>query len=457
MMEQVNLYFSGKRAKLLEELKDFIRIPSVSTSPDFRKEMFRCAQHVAGLLHQAGLEHVKEFSAGGYPIVYGDWLHAPGCPTVLVYGHYDVQPAEPLELWQSPPFQPEIRDEKLFGRGASDNKGQIFLHIKTIEALLELTGRLPFNIKFCIEGEEEIGSPGLSPFLQANQDLLQADLAVISDTAMLGENQPAVCYALRGLLGVQIDVRGPATDLPSGSIYGGAVQNPIHALVHLLSSMRNDNGRIAVKGFYDEVLPVPEQEREALAGLPFRDSDLVKRLNVPELFGEEGYTTLERAWIRPTLEINGIHGGGEGGQTIIPSTAHAHVTCRLVPDQNPQVIFNRLAKHIQEHTPPGVEVTVTAEDPGHKPYMTPINHPAIRLAAEAYENAYGVPCHWIRAGGSILVVETLADLFDIPVVLMGFGLPDGNVHGPNEYFSLQNFDKGFRTLCFYWLRLKDCL
>ncbi len=454
-MELIHLYFSGKRAKLLEELKDFIRIPSVSTGSDGRKEMFHCAEHVARLLHQAGLEHVQEFAAGGYPIVYGDWLHAPDGPTVLVYGHYDVQPAEPMELWKSPPFQPEIREEKLFGRGASDNKGQIFLHIKAIEALLELKGHLPFNIKFCIEGEEEIGSPSFSPFLQANPDLLQADWVVISDTAMLRENQPAVCYGLRGLLGVQIDVQGPAMDLPSGSIYGGAVQNPLHALVHLLSSMRKDNGRIAVEGFYDEVLPVTKEEREAWAGLPFRDTEWAQRLKVPELFGEEGYTMLERAWARPTLEIHGVRGGGE--QTIIPSTAHAHVTCRLVPEQDPQVIFRRLEKHILAHALPGVKVTVTAEDSGYKPYMTPINHPAIRLAAEAYEHVYGVPCHWIRAGGSIPVVETLARQFEIPVVLMGFGLPDGNVHGPNEYFSLRNFDKGLLTLCYYWLQLKESL
>ncbi|WP_338048671.1 dipeptidase [Paludifilum halophilum] len=382
-------------------------------------------------------------------------MHAPGQPTVMVYGHYDVQPAEPLEFWKSPPFEPEIRGEKLYGRGASDNKGQIFLHIKSVEAILALNGCLPFNIKFCVEGEEEVGSPSLIPNLQRDKDLFRADMVVISDTAMLDENQPAVCYALRGLVGFQIDVRGPIHDLPSGSIYGGAVQNPIHALVELTASMRKENGSIAIEGFYDDVRPMTRHEREAIADLPFRDAEMIQRLGVPTLFGEEGYTTLERAWTRPTLEVNGIYGGyqGEGSKTIIPSTAHAKVTCRLVPDQQPTTILNRIEEHIQKYTPQGVEVTMTG-DRGEGPYMTLIDHPANRLAAEAYEYAYGVPCHYIRAGGSIPVVETFFRLFDIPVILMGFGLPSGNVHGPNEHFSLRNFDKGLRTLCYYWLHLE---
>lgn len=281
---------------------------------------------------------------------------------------------------------------------------------------------------------------------------------VISDTTMLGENQPAVCYALRGLIGFQIDVYGPVNDLPSGSLYGGAVQNPIHALAGLLASMRDESGRIAIEGFYDQVLPITEQERESLAGLPFRDADMIERLGVTALFGEAGYTTLERAWTRPTLEVNGIYGGyqGEGSKTIIPSSAHARITCRLVPDQNPDTILSLIEKHIQKHTPPGVKITIKS-DGGQGPCKMPIDHPAIRLAAEAYEHAYGVPCHYIRAGGSIPVVETFSRLFSVPVVLMGFGLPTGNVHGPNEHFSLRNFDKGLRTLCYYWLHLEEGL
>lgn len=456
MIEPINDHLRGKREQHLEELKRFISMPSISTQSQYRDDIMRCACYASELLRQAGLEHVELLETGGYPIVYGDWLHARDLPTVLVYGHYDVQPPGPLDLWETPPFEPEIRDEKLYARGASDNKSQIFLHIKSIESLLALRSELPINIKFCIEGEEEIGSPNLTPYLLEHKERFRSDLVVISDTAMLGENQPAVCYGLRGLIGCQIDVRGPRFDLPSGAIYGGAVQNPIHALVELLAGMRDHEGRILIEGFYDDVLPISEHERAELAKLPFADNEMMQRLEVLELFGEQGYTTLERAWARPTLEVNGIYGGyqGEGGMTIIPSTAHAKITCRLVPNQDPQAIFNQIESHVHKHLPPGVTVTVSSDE-GAWPYLTPIDHPAIQLAAEAYESAFGVPCHYIRAGGSIPVVETLSLLFHVPIVLMGFGLPTGNVHGPNEFFSLRCFDQGVRTLCYYWLHLTD--
>jgi acetylornithine deacetylase/succinyl-diaminopimelate desuccinylase-like protein len=456
LTERLEIYFQSQRETHLAELQRFIAIPSISSQPAYKDSLIQCAHYTADLLHHAGMEHVTVLETGGHPIIYGDWLHAPESPTVLIYGHYDVQPPEPLEAWHHPPFEPIILDGKLYGRGASDNKGQIYLHIRSLEAWLKTTGYLPVNVKFLIEGEEEIGSPRLLPYLETHLTRFQADLVVISDTAMLGENQPAVCYGLRGLAGFRIEVRGPSTDLPSGGVYGGAVQNPIHALVQLLASMRDEHGRITVDGFYEDVIPPTPQEKAALAALPFDEETMKARIQVKELFGEKGFTALERAWVRPTLEINGIVGGyyGESGKTIIPATACANVTCRLVPHQDPYKIMQQIEEHIRTHTPPGVTVTITEREAA-RPYVTPIDHPAIQLAASAYESAYGTRCYFIRAGGSIPVVETLSRLLQVPVVLMGFGLPDANVHGPNEYFSLDNFDKGLRTLVYYWRHLPD--
>ncbi|MFD2368954.1 dipeptidase [Brevibacillus sp. GCM10020057] len=408
---------------------------------------------VAELLKKSGLENVALLETEGNPVVYGDWLHAQGKPTVLIYGHYDVQPVDPLELWDTPPFEPDIRDGKLYARGASDNKGQIFLHIKAVEAYLETKGSLPVNIKFCIEGEEEIGSPHLPLLLEKNREKFASDLLVISDTAMLGENKPAICYGLRGLITFELKVTGAKKDLPSG-LYGGAVQNPVHAIAKILGSMHNEDGKVAIDGFYDDVQESSEEEKAAILSLQHDDQQLCKILGIAELYGEKGYTTLERMWTRPTLEINGIHSGYSkaGFKTIIPSEAIAQITCRLVPDQNPLEICKNMEKHVRKYTPQGVTSSLVMKEYA-LPYVTPIHHKAIQAAAKAYQHAYDTKVAFIRAGGSIPIVETFSNLYHIPVVLMGFGLPEANVHAPNEYFCLNNFDKGLRTLLCYWNEL----
>lgn len=458
MLTKLKQMISERKTEYIEELKDFISIPSISALSGHQQDINKCAEFLINHLRQIGFENVQLIHTSGNPVVYGDWLHAPGKPTVLVYGHYDVQPADPIELWDSPPFQPEIREGLLFGRGATDNKGQCFAQLKSFEILFKTTGRLPVNVKLLIEGEEEIGSPSIASFLEHYKDRLNSDVIVISDTAMLSENQPSICYALRGLLGFQIDVKGPRVDLHSGSMYGGAVQNPIHALVQLLASMRNEKGQITIDGFYEDVVPITEEEKQSLLSLPFHEKELMERIGVTELSGEEGYTTLERVWVRPTLEINGIDGGyqGEGIKTIIPSEAHAKVTCRLVPDQDPATIERCIRKHIERHTPKGVQVDIKFREHSH-PYAISIHHPLIQLAAESYGRAYGVPACLVRAGGSIPIVEHLYRRLKCPVILMGFGSPTANVHAPNEHFSLDNFEKGILTLCDYWLNLASVL
>lgn len=450
-------YLQEHREQHLTELKEYLRIPSVSSLSEHKQDVAKAAEWTAESLRQIGMQNVRILPTKGHPVVYGDWLQAEGKPTVLIYGHYDVQPVDPLHLWESPPFEPEIRDNKLYARGASDDKGQVFMHIKALEALLQTDGTLPVNVKFCIEGEEEIGSVHLDQFVEDNKELLAADVLVISDTTLYAKGKPAICYGLRGLCGMQIDVKGAKGDLHSG-IYGGAVQNALHALVQLLDSMRNEEGEITVKGFYDKVQPLTEEERQAYASLPFDAEAYRQELGVPELFGEKGYTTLERTWVRPTLEVNGIYGGfqGEGIKTVLPAEAHAKITCRLVPDQDPQEISELIQQHIQAHTPPGVTVTTTLFDQG-KPFVTPFDHPAIQAAGRAYQKAYGVEPAYTRMGGSIPIVETFGTLLDIPVVLMGFGLPEENFHAPNEHFHLENFDKGLVTLCHYWFELEQAL
>ncbi|WP_028987847.1 dipeptidase [Thermicanus aegyptius] len=456
-MEKTISFLKEHRETYLQELIDFLRIPSISALSDHKEDIKKAAEWLKNSLEKAGFEHVQMMPTGGHPVVYADHLHAEGAPTVLIYGHYDVQPVDPLPLWQSPPFEPEIREGRLYARGASDDKGQVFMHIKVLEAILKTEGKLPFNFKVLFEGEEEIGSAHLDAFVEKNQELLAADLLVVSDTPMLEKGKPAVCYGLRGLAGLQIDVKGPKSDLHSGN-FGGAVQNPIHALVELLSSMRDQEGRITIEGFYDRVKPLSEKEREEFKQLNQDEERLREELGVPSLFGEKGYTALERTWGRPTLEINGIYGGfqGERIKTVIPSEAHAKITCRLVPDQEPDEILSLIEKHIADHTPPGVTVTTTRFDTG-RPYMTPIDHPAIHAASRAYEKAYGVPAAYIRMGGSIPIVETFVRLLKLPVILMGFGLPNENFHAPNEFFTLENFDKGLDTLAYYWQELKTAL
>ncbi len=456
-MENVQEYFRKNRDEHLRQLKEFLSIPSISSLSVHKEDVQKCAEWLADQCRSIGLENVRVFPTKGHPVVYADWLHAEGAPIVLIYGHYDVQPVDPLDLWETPPFEPVIRDEKIYARGSSDDKGQVFMHIKTLEALLETEGKLPVNVKLIIEGEEEIGSPHLPEFVEEHQQLLAADCLVISDTDMIDEGRPSICYGLRGLAGLQIDLTGPKKDLHSGQ-YGGGVQNPAHALAELIASFHDEKGRVAVEGFYDRVAEISEAERKALAALDLDEEEIRKELGVPELYGEEGYTYVERTSVRPTLEVNGMFSGfqDEGIKTVLPAKATAKITCRLVPDQDPEEILQLIEKHIEKHLPKGVTYQVTRFDKG-EPFVTPLDHPAIQAAARAYEKVYKVPVTFTRSGGSIPIVATFHKLLNLPVVLMGFGLPSENVHSPNEHFHLENFDKGLLTLSIYWHELNNSL
>lgn len=453
MTQDVTAYLSTHRDAHLNELSELLRIPSISALSAHKKDIEAAAGWLSNALQTAGLEHVQIFPTEGHPVVYADSLHAPGAPTVLIYGHYDVQPVDPLHLWQTGPFEPSIRDGKLYARGATDDKGQTFLHIKALEAILKTRGQLPVNVKVCIEGEEEIGSPHLPAFVEAHKDLLAADVLIVSDSSILAPGQPAICYGLRGLCGLQVDVRAANSDLHSGT-YGGAVPNAVHGLVELLASLHDAEGKVLVDGFYDEVRPLTPEERETMAAIPFDEAEYKTGLGVRELVGEPGYTTVERTWARPTLELNGVFGGfqGEGTKTVIPAEAHAKITCRLVNDQDPAVIMERVERHLLSHAPKGTTVSVTRYDTG-RPVIVDLDSPYIEAAAAAYEAGYGKQPHYIRMGGSIPIVETFYRLLKLPVVLMGFGLETENLHAPNEHFHLDNMDRGLVTLAHWYTHL----
>lgn len=448
-LQQLDAYFAEHREEHLNELKDFLRIPSISSLSEHKGDIQNAAQWLANAFDKLNLENISITQTAGHPVVYADWLHAEGKPTILFYGHYDVQPVDPLNLWDSNPFDPTIRDNKLFARGASDDKGQVFMHLKMIEALFATTGTLPVNVKFIYEGEEEIGSPHLPAFVEEHKEKLAADLILISDTGLYGPGKPAVCYGLRGLTGLQIDIRGAKGDLHSG-LYGGGVQNAIHALAEILASFRDEHGTIQVEGFYDKVLPLTEEEREAYRALGFDEESVKDEVGVKELFGEAGYSYLERTWARPTLEVNGVFGGfsGEGIKTVLPAEACAKITCRLVPNQEPEEIVALLKAHVEKHKPTGVEVAISEFDKG-RPFLTPFDHPFIQAAGRSYEKVYKVPTAYTRGGGSIPIVAAFDEILELPVVLMGFGLSSENFHAPNEHFHLENFDKGLRVLSDY--------
>jgi acetylornithine deacetylase/succinyl-diaminopimelate desuccinylase-like protein len=455
LQQDLDQYFTDHREQHLAQYTDFLRIPSVSTKSEHKADIIRAANFVAEEMSTLGFEHVELVETPGHPVVYGDWLHAPGKPTVLVYAHYDVQPAEPFELWKSPPFEADIRDGLIYARGSSDDKSHVFMHLKTCEALFATRNTLPLNIKFCFEGEEEVGSHGLTNLLATDPERFDADLIVISDTSIIGPNQPAICYSLRGIAEFELTVHGANSDLHSGG-YGGGVQNATHALVELLSTMHDQQGHISIDGFYEQVRPLSEQERTEMASLPFDEEEFKAFLGVNDLYGEEGYTYRERTSARPTLEVNGIYGGyqGEGGKTVIPNEAHAKISCRLVPDQEPEEILALVEKHIRAHTPKGVTIEIEKHH-GARPYITPIDHPAVTIAQQAYEDAYGVPARFTRMGGSIPIVEVFSRTLKKPIVMVGFALPTCNAHAPNEHFSLDNFDKGLRTISSYWLLLSE--
>ena len=454
-LQQLDAYFSEHREAHLNELNEFLRIPSISSLSEHKGDIQNAAEWLANTFKKLNLENISITQTAGHPVVYADWLHAEDKPTILFYGHYDVQPVDPLNLWETEPFNPTIRDNKLFARGASDDKGQVFMHLKMIEALFATTGTLPVNVKFIYEGEEEIGSPNLPAYVEEHKEKLAADLILISDTGLYGPGKPAVCYGLRGLTGVQIDVRGAKGDLHSG-LYGGGVQNAIHALAGILASFRDEHGTIQVEGFYDKVLPLSEEEREAYRALGFDEESVKEEVGVKELFGEAGYSYLERTWARPTLEVNGVFGGfsGEGIKTVLPAEAGAKITCRLVPNQEPDEIVALLKAHIEKHKPTGVEVTISEFDKG-RPFLTPFDHPFIQAAGRSYEKVYNVPTAYTRGGGSIPIVAAFDEILELPVVLMGFGLSSENFHAPNEHFHLENFDKGLRVLSDYLFEVAE--
>jgi acetylornithine deacetylase/succinyl-diaminopimelate desuccinylase-like protein len=453
MTANLSAYLSHNRERHLAELIEFLRIPSISTSSAHAADVRRAAEWLAGSLRAAGVENVQVVPTDGHPVVVGDWLHAPGRPTALIYGHYDVQPADPLEAWSSPPFEPTIRDGKIYARGATDDKAQLFMHVKAVEAFLQEAGSLPVNIKFCFEGEEEIASPNLPRFLEANRERLQADLIVISDGPMLEKGVPSICTGLRGLCGFEIEVKGPKTDLHSG-LYGGGVANPLTALVQLLASLRSPDGRAAVEGFYDNVDSIGDALREAYSRIPFDEERIRRELDVPELTGEAGYSFLERTTARPTLELHGIVGGyqGEGIKTVIPSAARAKLTCRLVDRQDPDEILRLIERHVERHTPPGVTARVLPKDRG-KPFVISPDHPYIQTAARAFEAGFGKAPIFVRSGGSIPIVETFSGVLEAPVVMLDFGLPGENLHAPDEHFHLEQFDRGIATLVHFWKQL----
>ncbi|AJY74130.1 dipeptidase [Paenibacillus beijingensis] len=446
-------YFESNREQHLDELKQWLSIPSISALSEHKGDMQKSAEWVADALKRAGLEQVEIHQTSGHPIVYAEHLHAPGKPTVLIYGHYDVQPVDPLHLWTTPPFEPDIREGKLYARGAADDKGQLFLHIKAIEAILKQEQKLPVNVKLIIEGEEEISSESLPPFLQANLDKLAADVILISDTHLLAPGKPAISTGLRGLCSLEVAVNTANTDLHSGT-YGGGVPNALHALVALLATLHDDQGRVSVEGFYEGVPELSPLMREEFAKLKLDEDKLRAGLGLEALYGEEGFSFPERTGARPTLELNGVYGGfqGEGTKTVIPKEAHAKITCRLVGSQNPQDILDKIQRHLKAHIQPGAKLTVTPREKAFAFNIDP-EHRMLQLAADAYETVYGTRALFTKDGGSIPIVELFSRLLSVPVVMMGFGLPDENLHAPNEHFNLENFDKGLLTIVEFLKRL----
>jgi len=441
-MDAVLRYIESNRQRYVDELIEAVKIPSISSSPEHAGAVVACAEYLKARMLDAGLTQAEVFLTPGHPIVYGEWLGAPGQPTVLIYGHYDVQPVDPLNEWVTPPFEPAVRGRDLYGRGTVDDKGQVYVHLKAVEAHLKTSGSLPVNVKFIIEGEEEIGSEHLGNFLSAKQDLLRADLVVISDTPMLASDVPSICYGLRGIVYMELEVAGSTQDLHSGS-FGGVAANPAMVLAQMLSQLKFGSGHVAVPNFYDRVRLIEESERQALARLPFDEPAFAALAGLPQLVGEYGYTALERIWARPSLDVNGLVSGfiGEGSKTIIPARALAKVSMRLVPDQDPDEIARLFEKFVHDITPPGVTVAVRYVH-GGKPWLAPYDHPAFRVALDALEKGFHRPAVFIREGGSIPFVATIYEVLQRPCMLLGFGLPDENSHAPNERLNLDNYHRG---------------
>jgi acetylornithine deacetylase/succinyl-diaminopimelate desuccinylase-like protein len=444
-------FVRDNQSRLLEELKTFLRIPSISTLPEHKQDVARAAEFVAAKMKSAGLENVEIIRTAKHPLVYADWLHAAGKPTVLCYGHYDVQPPDPIELWHTPPFEPSERDGNLYARGACDDKGQMYMHIKAIEALFALHGKLPVNVKFLIEGEEEVGGESISAFVPKHKEKLKADVALVSDTELFADGVPTLCVGLRGLMYLEVEARGPARDLHSG-MYGGAAPNAVFGLIELLAKAKDAQGRIQIPGIYDDVAAPAGAEVESWKRLPFSEQEfLEKKVGSTELTGEPDQSVLARIWARPTFEVHGIAGGftGAGGKTVILAKAAAKVSLRLVPDQNPEKVLASFKKWVERNTPRGIQIEIRVLSAGPAISVNP-DHPAIHVAAEAFSEMLNKPTVFIRSGGSIPIVGEFFEHLGIPTILMGFGLPDDGLHSPNEKYRISNYYQGIVTIAHFF-------
>jgi len=447
----IDTFVRDNQERLLDELLTLLRIPSISTSPEHKSDIGRAAQYVADALGAAGLENIEIIPTSGHPLVYADWLHAEGKPTVLCYGHYDVQPPDPLELWESPPFEPTIRNGNIYARGSADDKGQMYMHIKAVEVLRATSGKLPLNVKFLIEGEEEVGGAGIAKYVAANPGKLKADVALVSDTALYAEGLPTLCIGLRGLIYMEVEAKGPARDLHSG-LYGGAAPNAVWGLIELLAKCKDEKGHIRIPGMYDDVVPPAPQEKESWKNLPFNEDDFLKKeVGATALTMEPGYSVLESTWARPTMEVHGIAGGftGAGAKTVIPAKATAKVSFRMVPNQDPDKIIESFRRFLTDNAPAGVQIELRVLSASPAIMVNP-DHPAIETAARVFSQMLGKPTVFTRSGGSIPVVGDFANHLKIPTVLMGFGLPDDGLHSPNEKYRLQNYYTGIMTIAHFF-------
>lgn len=454
-MAQAQSYIDQNKDRYVEELFELLRIPSISTDSTRKEDILQAAQYLSDQLNHIGLSDVEIFETPGHPIVYGQYKASPDKPTVLVYGHYDVQPSTPDELWTNPPFEPTIKDGRVYARGASDDKGQAYTHVKAIEAFLKSGQELNVNVKFILEGEEEIGSPNLVPFIEAHTEMLACDMVLISDTAMFGEGIPSITYGLRGMAYMEVHVTGPNRDLHSG-VYGGAVENPLNVLAEIIGKLKDENGVIQIDGFYDKVKALTDEERTEYKKLPFDEEAYKQTLDISAVHGEEGYSTLERASARPTLDVNGIWGGyqGEGAKTVLPSKAGAKISMRLVPNQDPQEIAQLFEKQVHALAPDTVKVEVVEHHGGH-PSITDLSFYGLKAAAKAFEEVYGKAPLFAREGGSIPIVADFKKVLGVESILMGFGLTKDAIHSPNESFSLEDFQRGIKTSAKFFELLND--
>ncbi|MFK7818467.1 MAG: dipeptidase [Planctomycetaceae bacterium] len=454
-MDKITSYLADNADRYVDELSEYLRIQSVSADSQFQPHMVAAAEFTRDKMADAGLE-TKIIETDGHPVVYGERIESPDLPTALVYGHYDVQPPDPHDEWETPAFEPTVRDGKISARGATDDKGQLYTHVKSVEAWTKREGKLPCNVKFVIEGEEEVGSPNLNPFLEANKDMLTADVAVISDTSQYAPGIPALTHGLRGLVAIEVELTGPSQDLHSG-MFGGSIANPVNALAKLVASLVDDEGRIQIPGFYDNVVEQTDEERKGLADLPFDEAAYLKQLGVDAAFGEAGYSTLERRWARPTCDVNGIFGGysGEGPKTIVPSKATAKITCRLVPNQTPDKIVEAIESYLRDQVRPGLKFSFKSSHNCEGLLFDP-NGKWMGAAVNAIEASFGRKPVFTRGGGSIPVVGSFKEILDLETLLLGWGLNTDNLHSPNEHFTLADYQRGIVASAFLWKELAAC-